>query len=418
MKDQNVRSRRFVRFCVASALVCTAGSVWGQDAFRSFNAGREASDVRKRAIQNEDYNLSLGPLKVRASGSLSAEYNDNVTLVEVNRLDDYILMPRLDLNATMPVTELNRLSFTLGIGYAFYANQSDLDYLLVTPGSEMSFDIFVGDVVINLHDRVSHTQDPITEATISGVGNFGRIENTAGVQITANLNQLQLGVGYDHYNYWSTRSLFSGLDRSSDLFYANAGLKINPTTVLGIGAGGGFTDYSETVQNDYKHYSVGPYLEAALTEYITVRADAGFTRYMYESSGRIGDPEGNLNSIYGMLSLRHRVNENFSHTFSAIHQTQPGTSSNFLELYTLREDIAWKLGYGITLSVPLFYDHGGESGLTAEGLDRYGAGVMVGYQLMEKLQVSAGYQYVKKESDRVLRGYDQNRVTVDLTYRF
>lgn len=418
MKNQHVRGRRFVRFCVASALVCTAGSAWGQDALRSSIAGMQASDARKKAVAQDAYNLSLGPLKVQASGSMGAEYNDNVTLVEANRVDDYILTPRLDLRATMPVTELNRLSFTLGLGYAFYANQSDLDYLLVTPGSEMSFDIFVGDWVINLHDRISHTQDPITEATLSGVGQFGHVDNTAGVQITANLNQLQLGVGYDHYNWWSTRSMFKGLDRTSDLLNANVGLRINPTTVLGVEAGGGFTDYSENVQNDYTHYSVGPYLEAALTEYITVRADAGFTRYNYDTTGRIGDPEGNLNGIYGMLSLRHRVNENFSHTFSAIRQVQPGTSSNFLELYTLREDIAWKLGYGITLSVPLFYDHGGESGLTAERLDRYGAGVMVGYQLMEKLQVNAGYQFVKKDSDRVLRGYDQNRVTVDLTYRF
>ena len=61
-----------------------------------------------------------------------------------------------------PITQLNTLKLDLGVGYAFYLDHSEYNTngLLLSPGSQLAFDIFVGDFRINIHDRFSLEQDP------------------------------------------------------------------------------------------------------------------------------------------------------------------------------------------------------------------------------------------------------------------
>ena len=97
-----------------------------------------------------------------------------------------------------------------GLGYAFYIDHPDRDTngILLSPGSQIAFDIFIGDFRINFHDRFSLQQDPIDELQLSNVVDYGRFENTAGVSVMWDLNKAVLTLGYDHYTYISTNSDF------------------------------------------------------------------------------------------------------------------------------------------------------------------------------------------------------------------
>ena len=72
------------------------------------------------------------------------------------------MRPQVNINALWPITQLNTLKLDIGLGYAFYLDHSDYNTngVLLSPGSQLSFDIFVGDFRINFHDRFSLEQDP------------------------------------------------------------------------------------------------------------------------------------------------------------------------------------------------------------------------------------------------------------------
>src|SRR4029077_12363099 len=91
------------------------------------------------------------------------------------------------------------------------------------PGARIAFRIFRGDFRINIHDRFSVQQDPISEAQLSNVADYGRFENLAGISVLWDLNQAVVPLGYDHYNFIALEDRFSYLDRNADIFSGTIG---------------------------------------------------------------------------------------------------------------------------------------------------------------------------------------------------
>src|SRR6266481_5710788 len=189
---------------------------------------------RRQDIEHIPYNLLLGPVRFRFSATFGVEYNDNINLsdegtavivtptgpvlLRSQKEDDVILRPAINIDAISPITQLNTLRLDLGLSYAIYVQHSNADPngVLISPGSQLAFDVFVGDFRINIHDRPSLQQDPIAEGALSNVVDYGRFENTAGVSVLWDLNKAVLTLGYDHYNYVSTVSDFDYLNRNAE----------------------------------------------------------------------------------------------------------------------------------------------------------------------------------------------------------
>ena len=72
---------------------------------------------------------------------------------------DFIFRPQLYTRMRWPVSDQNSINLALGGGYSAYVINPSLDRLFVTPDSELSFDLYAGDFWINLHDRVSITEN-------------------------------------------------------------------------------------------------------------------------------------------------------------------------------------------------------------------------------------------------------------------
>jgi hypothetical protein len=134
-------------FSVASGLLVLASAVLAQDAVRPSLAGEAAAEARRQSIEQIPYNLLLGPVRFRFSITTGVEYNDNINLAERNKQDDIIFRPQFNINAIWPVTQLNTLRLDLGMGYSFYVNhpENDTNGVLISPGSQLAFDIFVQD---------------------------------------------------------------------------------------------------------------------------------------------------------------------------------------------------------------------------------------------------------------------------------
>jgi hypothetical protein len=414
---------------VSAAALCIASPVMGQDTVRSSRAGEDALAARKAAIQNQVYNISVGNIKLRTGVGVGGEYIDNEAYVQNGRREDYIVRGTANVGISVPVTEANQLTFDLKAGYAKYLNTSSLDHFILAPGTEISFDLSIGDALINIHDRATHLQETVSFGTLSGVAEMERFENTGGLSVEWDLNKVNVSVGYDHYNWWSISSAFKNLDRTSDTATAKIAYLLNPATKWGVELGYAKTDYR--VQNSASHlhnndqYNAGVFVVSDLSENLKVTADVGYTKYKFQKSGGILD-NSDVSTVYFHVSAQHRLNDKVSHTLGGGRDISQGLAANSTAAYTLHEDIVLNLIKDVTLTVPLMFEYSQESDVAVtpgapqgpERYKRYGAGVDLGYQLTPKLNTKVGYRFIKKESNGATRDYTANSVTLDLNYTF
>ena len=426
-----------------------------QDAIRPSLAGEAAAEARRQSIDRIPYNLLVGPVRFRFSATAGLEYNDNVNIAEDDEQEDLIFRPQVNLNAMWPITQLNTLRFDIGLGYAFYFDHSEYNTngILLAPGSQLSFDVFVGDFRINFHDRFSLEQDPIGEVGEPGLGNvadYGRFQNTAGVSVLWDLNKAVATFGYDHYTFIATNDDFEYLDRNADSFMASLSVALTSTTGVGVETAYVFNRYSEDLLNDSNTFSVGAFVETQVTNNVKVRLAGGYQTISFDDddvalgpfpSGFFTDPttipegavlednflifpdQGDLDDFYGNILISHRINAAFTHRLSAGHESQLGVNSNYIQLNYVRHTATWNILNKTLLSTEFFYEDAEESGGflnfgEGEELRRYGGALSLGYQLTRHVTLGARYQYTQKDSDVPLRDYRQNRVSIDGTYSF
>jgi hypothetical protein len=429
-----------------------ASIVRAQDAIRPSLAGEAAAEARRQSIDRIPYNLQLGPIKFRFSATVGIEYNDNINLAEDGSLlvltptgpillttesqSDWILRPQFNINALWPITQLNTLKFDIGVGYAFYLDHSNYNTngILLAPGSQLAFDIFVGDFRINFHDRFSLEQDPVAEVALSNVADYGRFQNTAGVAVLWDLNKAVATFGYDHYTFISTTDEFDYLDRNAEI--VSGSLAFTPTNTMTVGIESAFvhTYYDEDILNDSDNFSVGAFLETQITSYLRLRVAGGYQNIGFDDSGLVNDPH-DLSDYYANALLSHRVNSVLTHSLALGHETQLGVNSNYVALNYARHTATWNILYKTLLSTELFYEDADDSGgsgplfvplpgipninpFVAEHIHRYGGAITVGYQLTPHVTLGLRYQYTQKDSDQPLRDYRQNRIAFDGTYSF
>jgi hypothetical protein len=401
-------------------LLCAPAMVRPQDAVRPSLAGEAAAEARRQDIERIPYNLLVGPIRFRFSATLGVEYNDNINLAEVNEQNDVIIRPQVNLDAIWPITQLNTLRLDLGLGYALYVDHSNANTngVLISPGSQLSFDVFIGDFRINFHDRPSLQQDPIAELALSNVVDYGRFENTAGVSLLWDLNKAVVTLGYDHYNYVSTTSDFDYLNRNAEELQGTIQFAATSTTGIGLESYAVFNHYDQNVLNDSTDYAMGAFVETQLTNYLKLRAAAGYQWIDFDHNGSVGD-QNDLADYYANVLISHRLNATIKQTLSAGHESQLGVNSNYIVLNYIRHTVSWNIIRNTLLSTEFFYEDADESGgFISEHLHRFGGALTVAYQLTPHVTLGLRYQYTQKDSDVALRGYKQNRVSVDGTYSF
>jgi hypothetical protein len=402
------------------ALLCLPRIAQSQDAVRPSLAGEAASEARRQDIEHIPYNLLAGPVRFRFSATMGVEYNDNINLSQSDKQEDVIFRPQVNFNAIWPVTQLNTLIMDIGLSYAIYAQHSsdDTNGVLIAPMSRLAFDVFIGDFRINFHERPSLQQDPVAEVQLSNTADYGRFENTAGVSVLWDLNKVLVTLGYDHYNFVSTTSEFDYLNRNAEILAGTVSFAVASNTNLGVEAYSVYSYYDQNVMNDSIDASIGGFVETQVSNYLKVRAAAGYQWMNFDDTGSVDD-SSDLSSYYVNILISNRLNANISQAVSAGHETQLGVNSNFITLTYVRYTTNWSIIRNTLISTEFFYEDGQDSGgFIDEHLQRYGAAVSVGYQLTPHVTLGLRYQYTQKDSDVAGRDYKQNRVSLDGTYSF
>src|SRR5262249_39758635 len=142
------------------------------------------------ASSSDFYNLRLGQTAWRFESGLGLEASDNIRLETAGAEADVIFRPEIKAHMTCPLSAANNINLTLGAGYSAYAQHSEFNRWFVTPGTELSFDLYAGDFWINFHDRLSVLQNSYQDPTVVGVANYAQLQNAAGIRPTWALNKM------------------------------------------------------------------------------------------------------------------------------------------------------------------------------------------------------------------------------------
>src|SRR5262249_18277592 len=136
---------------------------------------------------------------------------------------------------------------------------------LINPNTDLSFNLFSGDFGFTFSERFYYQQSPFYESgsqfyNIFNTALFKRYYNRIGGVVTWDQNKLVVTAGYFHENLWADGSTYNYIDHASELFSADAMLKVSPVLTAGLEAAGSLNDFFNSPSYDTWRARVGPAL--------------------------------------------------------------------------------------------------------------------------------------------------------------
>ncbi len=416
---------RLTTLLAASLVLGLAGSSRAQESVRMSLAGAEAAEARRKAATTIGYyNLRLGPTAWNFNAGLGLELNDNIQLESVAPKSDLIFRPDIATRMLMPLTDRNSLNLALGAGYSAYVRYPQYDRFFLTPGSEISFDMYAGDFWFNFHDRASVTENSYQDPTVVGSANYSQFENALGLTATWDLNRVVTRAGYDHVNYITiqgSQSAGAPPDGYSEVFSGSSGYRLTPGILAGAELGGSLIHYSSTTANqtftDATTWNAGGFCEAQFSQHMAARASVGYTKFVPEASGTNQNLQ-TLGGVYAQLTFNHRLNRLLDYSISGGRTLNSTFYGGTVVLVDARLALNWNILRNTTITTSFDYEHGTQFYGASEVFDRYGPSLSLARRITARLSASLSYQYYWRTSDLPDRDYSNNILQLMLTYRF
>jgi hypothetical protein len=391
----------------------------------------------------------IGKLTLQVDASLSTEFTDNVNQSSTSGSGggDVIVTPSVGVTATLPISSLNTLRFRGSIGYAKYLRNSNLDrenLLVGSPDSGLSFDMLVGDLRVNFHDRFSVDSDLSSGGAVSGVAQLPRFRNTVGVFALWDLNAVILHLGYDHANFVTLGSPKtsqgtvsqdqSRLDNSTDQLSVGARYKLGPGIQSGLEATASSTTYPNSSSADFTSYSFGPTLEIQLTKFTHLAVSGGITAYSSASGQPAAvsltsttvpaSPDGDKPGYYANLSIVHRLNRFYSDVLSFGHSDRADAITGRQATDFIRYSSNWQLTRVLSLSSAFSFENVSQQTVSAFGgatpvdYQFFSCTLATGFQISKHGNARVAYSFFKKSAADAIQSYQQNRLLFGLGFAF
>ena len=413
---------------LVSVIIAAQRNACGQEALRISTA----ADQAETAAQNQSegaaegyYNLLLGPVAWRFSSGLGFSYNSNVRLSQSPE-SDFILSPGLNSQMHWPVTINNSLDVSLNLGYSEYLEHSEWSSFFINSGSGLTFDVFVGDWKINLHDQISITQSGYQNP---GVGELGQntqfLQNTTGLSATVNWENVIPTIGYDHADYFSLDSGTS-IQTTSENFTGSLGVPLRNELTVGGEVGASLISYGSSLASSAYNGSgatqwyTGVFGNWQISDFLTVALHAGYNDYSADGA-LTGVSSGNESGIYFSGDLTHKVNQWFDYTLSAGRSTDLSSYGQVQTRTFVQINPGYSLFHNYTLSTPINFQTGTRPGYAVSGpaaYNQFTAGLNVSRLITKRLTASIGYQFVDETSQVVGLAYTLHVISLNLTYQF
>lgn len=406
--------------CLAASISLRPSLAPAQEALRNSLAGDAAAAANRLQLESIPYTFKTGDLRLLFTPTLGFEWNDNINISQTKIQEDLIVSPGMQLMVNYPISQQNILSLNVGISYDKYLDHDQYSTWQLQSGSALSFDIFIKDFRINVHDRVGYAKDSAQQAAVAGTASFGNINNTIGLNVTWDLADVTLTAGYDHENVISGTSQFNSQNRAAELIMGRAGVRVHPKVITGVEASGSFTRYEQMVLNDNAVYSVGVYADFQPGKYFQIQPRVGYSISQFKHTSQ-SIQTSDLGSWYADLNVTHQVTDAVSYSLAAGHEVSPGIQSDAIEDWYFRPSITWNIIKNLSLTTSFSYQHGNQgagnvAGNLKETYDWYTAGLGVSYPIIKKLTLSLNYRLTVRSASDPTRGYTQNMLGLQLSY--
>lgn len=414
----NCRSAPVWAWLAAGALGSARCHVAAQDALHYSMAGQASAEAMRAQLESLPYTFKTGDFRLLVSPSLGLDYNDNINVSKDDPLDDFILRPFVQFNASYPIGKRNLLQLDIGVGYDAYLNHHEYSGPRLRSGSQVAFDLFTGDFRFDFHDRFEYVGDAAGTAAVANNANYQYFQNIVGVSVNWDLQDVVLTAGYDHLNYISQSSSYDYLNHATEMFLARAGLKVHPELTIGAEGTAAPTRYDQNVLNNNVGYSAGIYGAWNPGPNFSLQPRFGYAYYDFQqtSSSITAKNEG---TWYADITLQHRPTAAIAYGVSVGHELKLGIQSDLIEDTYLRPTVTWGVLKNVSVQAGVFYEHGTERGGTVtleENYDWYGGNIGATWSFMKNLQASLNYRLTLRSSNQASREYTQNLVSLLITY--
>lgn len=426
---------RFVALTVFSSVplsaLLTATPAWAQMGLSDDMANEAATAARNKQEQSPEYTFKSGDFRMLLSPALSLQWNSNVNLTQTDQQSSLIILPTLGVAMSYPLTDRNLLQLNVNVGYSEYVQHSSLSSWYVQTGSGFSFNFYIKDVLINLHDQISYVQNSSQNPQIAGTGSYGTFDNSVGVLADWSLKYFDLSLGFDHQNTIATSSQFNQSDNATESGYGKAGYKLNPKLTTGVEGSVAYTAYSQDILNDNTSYSAGVFGDWHPDSFLHIEPRVGYTYSQFQQTSQ-SLQTSNLGSWYADLNMSHDITHSFSYSINAGRNTNLGVQSDLNQYWFLNGNVTWNFIRNFSLQPNFFFQHGQQgigstllptsppnSNLLSapETYNWYGGGISFNYTITKRFVASLSYGITARTSSTANRGYTQNVVGIQITYR-
>lgn len=378
----------------------------------------------------KDYNLKLGPFKFDLTGTFSVRYDDNFNGSGISPQKDIIITTGLRLNGEWKLTEFNRISLKFEALNEQYLDHPQLDsannFIKLTPDTELDFTVLVKTFTFRFYDKLSYATNPTDSIAVDpntgeinfNVLQYGRFENTAGVDVKWDLNKFLINFGYNQKDIISLDKQFESTNRTQQTIPFNAGVFVGANLLAGM-EGSIFSNTPKiALNNRSKGFGIGPFVFWKLSKVIRLDLSVKLVNIEFDQSGSNED-FSDVSEINVNMNIFHAVNKRFFHNISYIRITNFGFVANATTLDILNYDFNYQFLKKIEFKGNLNYTHAKDSGgHLPEEFNRFGYAFTIDYAYSDKFFISLHYAFAEKTSDLDLRAFTKNIWELGLSYDF
>ncbi len=279
---------------------------------------------------------------------------------------DLFIRPGVSVNASWQITQLNRLSLTLGAAYEFSLNNTraqNVSPYSISPDSKLSFDLFIGDFRVTFYDGFSLANNAAAQSAASSTIGFSQFSNDFGVTVLWDLNDLILSLGVDERSDVFTGTTAQGAaatdlataDRETHSLRFSSTFLLSDTTSAGLQGSAQLSSYSAGAQ-EQTIFGAGPFAQFQLSPYTRFLVAGGLqlskstggpslraTVNLRPEQSAAGEQASTL-GYYWSLGIYNRLNASITHSLSAGHERDFGIAADYQDLDYIR--------YEATLGTP------------------------------------------------------------------
>jgi hypothetical protein len=361
----------------------------------------------------------LGPFSGAASAAVGYAFNDNASTTETDKLSLNEIFENLSLDLLWPLSPFNSINVQLGgqLQENFYSNGKNALNVVILPGSQILLQAKAGEFLVRAYERLTVTQDPVSDPGLAGETNINQLTNTVGVGVVWPLYKVDVSLNLDYTysdTFGSTVSTLTTTGTGGSVlnsFHVGSRVAFEITPRLSWGPEINATYNAGGGGDDFDVFSVGGFFRGHLTELIAVDAGIGVLL--------LGGPAGGPPGYYAYLSIRHELTRTLQIIAGVNHDSEFSvglgvTQNNNVHLTAeARLTRQWALTVGPDVNFGTVI-----TGVLPGRYTQYGFTADSTFRLNRRWIADINYRFAKRDGSEVGGSYTQNLLTVTFSYGF